>query len=130
MVWECEEVHDFWHKTTSIISDMIGCPIPLDPVVLLLNDDSRLNLTEKQRKIWLAGSTATKKMIAQRWLPPHSLIMRRWLSYFLDIVMLELSTARVNKAKLRTVELWRSAAAQISDMLTSTAQELDTVVPQ
>ena len=64
MVWECEEVHDFWHKTTSIISDMIGCPIPLEPVVLLLNDDSGLNLTEKQRKIWLAGSTATKKMIA------------------------------------------------------------------
>ena len=72
---------------------MIGCPIPLDPVVLLLNDDSGLNLTEKQKKIWLAGSTATKKMIAQRRLPPHSLAMRQWLSYFLDIVMLELSTA-------------------------------------
>ena len=72
---------------------MIGCPIPLDPVVLLLNDDSRLNLTEKQRKIWLAGLTATKKMIAQRWLPPCTVAMRCWLSYFLDIVMLELSTA-------------------------------------
>ena len=66
MVWECEQVHEFWNKTTSIISDVIGCRIPTDPIVLLLNDDSKLHLLGRQKNIWLAGSTATKKMIAQR----------------------------------------------------------------
>ena len=40
-------------------------------------------------------------------------------------VMLELSTARINKAKPSTISLWESAAAQISDLMTSTPQESD-----
>ena len=59
MVWGCEQVHEFWHKTTTILSDVIGCPIPTDPIVLLLNDDFKLHLLKRQRKMWLAGSTAT-----------------------------------------------------------------------
>lgn len=116
-------MHEFWGKTTSIISDLIGHQIPVDPIILLLNDDSKLNLFEKQRKIWLAGLTATKKMIAQRWLPPHSLSIHQWLAYFHDIVMLELSAARINKAKSTTLSLWRDAASQISTIMTSVPQE-------
>lgn len=125
MVWECEEVQEFWHKIAKTIGDIIGRPIPIDPIVWLLNDDSKLQLFEKQRKIWLAGSTAAKKMIVQRWLPPHSLSMHQWMAYFLDIVLLELSTARINKAKQKTINLWKDTAQQISDMLNSTDKEPD-----
>lgn len=125
MVWECEEVQEFWHKIAATIGDLIECPIPVDPIVWLLNDDSKLQLFEKQRKIWLAGSTAAKKMIVQRWLPSHSLSMQKWMAYFLDIVLLELSTARINKAKRRTINLWKDAAEQISNMMNSIEKEPD-----
>lgn len=117
MVWECEKVQEFWNNVATTIGDLINCQIPVDPIVWLLNDDSKLQLFEKQRKIWLTGSTAAKKMIVQRWLPPHSLSIQRWMALFLDIVLLELSTARINKAKRRTINLWKDAAEQISNMI-------------
>lgn len=82
MVWECEEVHAFWHTIAATVSNLIGKSIPVDPIIWLLNDDSKLELTERQRKIWLAGSTAAKKMIVQRWLPPHSL-SSGWLTFWI-----------------------------------------------
>ena len=54
MVWERGDVND-------ILSALVGQEIPVDPAVLLLNDDSNLNLTGKQRKMWLAGLTSAKK---------------------------------------------------------------------
>lgn len=66
MVWKCEKVCEFWEKITSVLSDMIGKDIPVQPAVLLLNDDSNLGFTELQRKIWLAGLTSAKKIIVQR----------------------------------------------------------------
>lgn len=95
MVWKCEKVCEFWEKITSV-SDMIGKDIPVQPDVLLLNDDSNLGFTELQSKICLAGLTSAKKIIAQRWLPPNNLSVRHWLFQFHDIVMLQLSTTRIN----------------------------------
>lgn len=43
------------------LSNMIDKPVPLEPTLLLLNDDSHLGLNEKQRKVWLAGLTAARK---------------------------------------------------------------------
>ena len=76
----------------------------------------------------LASATATKKINTGSPTPlppPHSLCIKQWLAYFLDIVMLELSTARINKAKSLTIDLWRNAAAQVSVLLTSASQELE-----
>ena len=89
----------------------------MEPNLLLLNDDSNLDLNTKQQKIWLAGLTAAKKLIVQRWLPPHKLPPRKWLEYFLDAVMLELSTARINRATANTLDLWKGAAAAITEEL-------------
>lgn len=117
MVWECPEVYDFWAKVTSVMSDMIGKPVPLEPIPLLLNDDSHMGLNARQRKIWLAGLTAAKKLVVQRWIPPHKLYTKKWLEYFLDVKMLELSTARVNGAKAATLEVWREAAFGVKGLL-------------
>ena len=58
----------------------------MDPFVHLLNDDSKLSLTEQSGKSWLAGLTAAKKIITQRWNPPHDISRTHWLRCFLDIV--------------------------------------------
>ncbi len=79
--------------------------IPVNPSILLLSDDSLLNLSKLQRTVWLAGLTSAKKLLAQHSLPPHSLDMYKWLIQLQDIIMLELSTARVNLAHVYIKDL-------------------------
>lgn len=64
---------------------------------------------------WMRNSVKwSKKHVVQRWLPPHDLHIRKWLAYFQDVVMLELSTASMNKAKHTTIDIWKVAASIIS----------------
>jgi len=119
MIWDCPEVYGFWRKVTVTLSNVIDKTVPLELTLLLLNDDSHLGLNEKQRKVWLAGLMAAKKLVVQRWLPPHKLYSRKWLEYFQDMVMLELSTARVNKVKNSTLDSWKRGASAIMDIHSS-----------
>ena len=72
-VWECPGVFEFWGKVINTLTDILEIQFPMDPYVHLLNDDSNLDLTVKTRKVWLAGLTADKKIIAQRWKTPHDI---------------------------------------------------------
>ena len=45
MIWECPPVQDFWNRVTRTLSEMLATPIPVDPVLLLLGDDSNVDLT-------------------------------------------------------------------------------------
>lgn len=117
VLWECPEVQRFWTNAMKELSGLIGKQIPLDPVLLLLNDDSKFELVERQRKLWLAGLTATKRMIVLRWLPPHHLSMTHWLRTFLEVIHMEWSSARVNGAKAQTLLMWNNAADRLKNML-------------
>lgn len=48
----------------------------VDPLLHLILDNSRFSMTTKVSKIWLAGITAAKKLVVQRWLPPHELLVK------------------------------------------------------
>ncbi len=52
----------------------------------------------------------------QHWLPPHSLDVNMWLIQLRDIIMLELSTARVNLPQMSSVKIWTIAAEKISKL--------------
>ena len=91
--------------------------LPMDPFVHLLNDDSKLFLTEKSPEIWLAGLTAVKKIIAQRWKPPHDISRTHWLRCFLDIAYLELSSARITLAQDGTIIMWTNLISRLKDLL-------------
>ena len=118
MVWECPGISEFWGKVIRTLSDLMGVQLPMDPYIHLLNDDSNLSLTEKSRKIWLSGLTAAKKIIAQRWKPPHDLSKTHWLRSFLDIAYLELSSARINLAQQGTITMWTDLISNLKDLLT------------
>lgn len=60
---------------------------------------------------WIYGC---QENYSQHWLALHSLSIQQWLF-----------TARVNKAKLKTINLCRNSAEQISNMMTSVMQDLD-----
>ena len=105
MVWECPPVARFWQGVASELTALLSETLPGTIPVLLLNDLSALRVPECQKRVILAGLTAAKKMIAVRWKPPHTLSIRQWILTFLDIIYMELSTARINGAKEANVNM-------------------------
>ncbi len=119
MFWECPVVVPFWESVCSILSDYMQLDIPRDPLLLLLLDDSSLQLNVHQKRTLLAASTAAKKTILKLWIEPSTPITFTWLSYFRDIVLLEGTTARLNGAKDNTIQSWTKVAEMLLDRLKS-----------
>ena len=117
MFWDCPPVGRFWSNVASKLSDLIQITVPVSICVLVLNDLSTLNLSKFKKRVIFAGLTAAKKMIATRWKPPHSLTVKAWILSFLDVIYLELSTARINGANERTLDSWRRTVNSLKDML-------------
>ncbi len=87
------------------------------PSVFILNDVSQSHLTCTHRSIFFAGLTAAEKMVATRWKPPHTLTCRQWALTFLDIVYLELLTARLHGVNEDNVNEWSRTADKLKDMI-------------
>lgn len=51
--------------------------------------------------------------VHQKQLLLHNLSTREWLTYFHNIVLLEVSTAQINNAKFTILEMWSYTATQI-----------------
>lgn len=117
MVWECPPVARFWNGVALALAELVGTPIPVTLPVLILNDFSELNIPALTKRIVLAGLTAAKKLVATRWKPPHKLTTRQWVLSFLDVVYMELSTARIHAASERTLSSWQSAASSLRELL-------------
>ena len=114
MVWECPGVAYFWEVVRNSMSNLLSCDIPLSPLVLILDDVSQLKCRKMQKRVFLAGLTAAKKMV--RWKPPH-LSHRQWVLTFIDVAYLELSTARMHNAKEETIELWNRTVSDLKALL-------------
>lgn len=117
MFWDCPPVRQFWGIVASTLSDLIEDTVPVTTCVLILNNLSILNISKLKKRVILAGLTAAKKLIAIRWKPPHSLTTQSWILSFLDVIYLELSTARINDANENTLNTWRSTADSLKNML-------------
>ena len=90
MMWECPDVNTFWSRVSQILSEVMGTRIPLLPNVLMLNDDSAIRFTIPQRRLFLLGLTAAKKLLVLRWKPPHKLETKQWILVLMDMISLEL----------------------------------------
>ncbi len=86
---------------------------------LFLNYFSELALSPQQRNLLLAALTAAKKMLVSRWVPPQLMTRRvRGLS-LLDIVSMELSTARIHGAKTKTLKTWSATFDIVKSFVSS-----------
>lgn len=117
MFWDCSPVRQFWGNVASKLSDLIDDTVPVTICVLILNNLSILNISKLKKRVIFAGLTAAKKMIATRWKPPHSLTTQSWILSLLDVIYMELSTARINGANESTLNTWRSTADSLKNML-------------
>ncbi len=117
MMWDCPPVAQFWADVASTLSDLVSVSVPASVPVMILNDLSELNITRLNKCILLAGLTAAKKMIVTRWKPSQVLNIRQWILTFLDVVYLELSTARIHRATEKNVYSWSKAAELLKNLL-------------
>jgi len=86
--------------------------------VLILNVfDSDFQLSKIQMRVAFAGLTAAKSMIATHWKPSHDLSVRTWTLSFLDVLYMEISTARINGASEKTLDTWVNIANSLENML-------------
>ncbi|KAI2659993.1 LINE-1 retrotransposable element ORF2 protein [Labeo rohita] len=116
MIWECPGVSNFWNMVSENLSTLLDISVPSSPSVLILNDLS--DIPHKiQKRVFLAGLTAAKKLVATRWKPPHSLNKRHWVLTFMDVVYMELSTARIHGAREDTISFWAQILEKLKNML-------------
>ena len=117
MIWDCPPARLFWNNVASKLSTLTDVTVPVNMKTLILNDLSTLTLSKIQKRAVFAGLTAAKKMIATRWKPPHSMSIKSWSLSFLDVIYLELSTARINGASEKTIDAWHSIAVSLKEMV-------------
>lgn len=115
MYWECPPVACFWKKVATQLSDIFSLTVPVCPTVLLLNDVSVLPAPIHKKRLILAGLTAAKKLVAMRWKHPDRLSLSMWILTYLDVIYLEVSTARVIGVKESNIALWLSAARKLKE---------------
>lgn len=99
MMWDGPLVSHFWNEVASEWPQLLSVSVPKPIPIYLLN----ICISKCQKKILLAQATAAKKMVATHWKPPYSLTIRNLTLSFMDILYLELSTARVDAAAARTI---------------------------
>ena len=107
MMWECPPVRQFWDEVTTTMSNATGHTIPTSPSVLLLNDLTGLDLPIIYQRWLLLALTAAKRMLAQRWVPPHTISHRKWIEDTIDLANLEMSVARMHRANPSNINLWK-----------------------
>lgn len=117
--WECSVLAPFWLWLAEDISTLIEKDIVLTPDIFFLNDFSNMSLTLIQTNLILAAFTAAKKMLVSRWCPPHTMCRRQWALSLLDILTMELSTARMHGARSRTVLRWSQAVDQVKSFISN-----------
>ena len=106
-MWECPPVKHFWYRIADTMSNITGHNIPPSPTVMLLNDLSDLDLPIIYQRWLLLALTAAKRMLAQRWVPPHNISHDKWIKDTIDLANLEMSVARMHQAKPSNVNLWK-----------------------
>lgn len=99
----------FWREISLTLSDILKIRIPVSLALLLLNDDSSLNLSLQHSHIHWTGLIAAKKMLALRWQSPRFLAWQQWANSFLEIVLIEWSVAQVHGASHKTLQGWEAA---------------------
>lgn len=116
-MWECPGVYSFWVNVSVILSDIIETKIPCLPHILLLNDDTSLSLTLHRKRVLFADLTAAKKMLVMRWKPPHRLSIHQWKLSLYEVLTLEASSARAQRAKIENIQNLLIAAQKVKLLL-------------
>uniref|UniRef100_A0A0E9WYF9 Uncharacterized protein n=1 Tax=Anguilla anguilla TaxID=7936 RepID=A0A0E9WYF9_ANGAN len=105
MFWECPVILDFWKWVAQTLSDLLAVKLPLSPALLLLGDNANIVLNLQKRRLFMAGLTAAKSIL-NGWFEPQCDRGSVWLRFYLSILILERSTAKLHGASTMTLNNW------------------------
>ncbi len=100
---ECPSLSPFWTQLPQDLSYLLCTEICLTPRNFFMNYFWDFTLSVQRRCLLLAALTAAKQLQVNRWNPPHIMDRRTWTVYFLDIILMELSTFRIRGFNVKTV---------------------------
>lgn len=120
MLWNCPNTVNFWTR----VNPCIVCYTfkfffifyifyILNPGLYIHNDTPDMALKQMQFKMLFAGFMFAKKAITKHWDSPNIFTMFFWIWSLLRIVYLELTIARLNKARPATVKAWENFLSNI-----------------
>lgn len=118
MFYECQQIGNFWDEVFQVVTELCDKVILKHPSLCLLNDDADLDLNVSQRRILHTALTAAKKIIFKIWHEPTIPAGKLWLIEIKYIALLELTTARINKAKPKTLKAWTEFVTKLSYIIT------------
>ena len=106
MFWDCPVIFKFWFHVNSVLADILDILYVPNPVFCLLNDNSDMHLKQILFKIIFAGFTSAKIFFFENWFTPDMCMKSFWIHSLVNIVNIERTTARLNKARPVTVQAW------------------------
>ena len=108
MFWDCPVIFKFWFHVNSVLADILDILYVPNPVFCLLNDNSDMHLKQIQFKIIFAGFTSKQflKTADTFFFTPDMCMKSFWIHSLVNIVNLEHTAARLNKARPVTVRAW------------------------
>ncbi len=66
MIWEWPGVANFWNTVKENLSTILNVSVPFSPSVFIVNELSGIQLNKTQKRVFLAGSTAAKKLVEKK----------------------------------------------------------------
>ncbi|OCT87453.1 nucleosome assembly protein 1-like 1-A isoform X1 [Xenopus laevis] len=78
MVWGCPVVHVYWEKVVQMIRTRTEIVLPLDPMVLILNQMGELPQNRAHQTLMSILCMYAKKLIAMHWKSPTGPTLQMW----------------------------------------------------
>ncbi len=66
MIWEWPGVANFWNTVKENLSTILNVSVPFSPSVFIVNELSGIQLNKTQKRVFLAGLTAAKKLVEKK----------------------------------------------------------------
>ena len=92
-LWSCTPVYSFWTAITHELSLILGCEIPLSPLLCLLGDASDISLPSGYVNALLVSLTIAKKIIFQNWKTKENCHISHWKNILQNYISIEKTSA-------------------------------------
>lgn len=94
--WHCPPIKHFCKDVTESLSHLLGCRIPLSPLLCLLGDLSTLNQEITNTRMLLVALAIGKKTIFLNWKSRSTIHITHWKNLLIEYISLEYFTPHYN----------------------------------
>lgn len=127
MFWSCSELKPYWRNIVQTIK-IINVKLPYDPRLMLLGDESVLQLNQRNLHLVKMALIATKKCIAIQWKsvePPSHMV---WLRELASYVPVEKILFNLRKKSSMFEKIWGKFIEYINNLDVTLTENADVIM--